>query len=314
MKVIDLHCDALLKLSLKGETLSFVDSDDLHTNKRRLLAGEVKIQFFAIFIKPDIPQHEKFMSVLQQIELFHTKVLTPNPEMVHITDWSQLNSLEENQIGAVLSLEGADAIGEDLGKLHAILDAGIKLVGLTWNQANAIADGADVNSNRGLTQFGREVVQVLNDRDILIDVSHLSEKSFWDVLENGKHVIASHSNAKSLCDHPRNLTDAQATALVNKGGHIHLVYYPPFIRNDKEQVTIEDLMQHFVHLANLVGVQHLGLGSDFDGISIFIKDLENASHTQNIVNGLKRHFSEEEVHGIAENNFMEYIKKVSAKF
>lgn len=314
MKVIDLHCDALLKLSLMDESLSFADSDDLHTNKQRLLAGGVKIQFFAIFIMPDIPQHAKFLAVLQQIELFHTKVLAPNPEMVHITDWTQLNSLEENQIGAVLTLEGADAIGEDLAKLHAILDAGIKLVGLTWNQANAIADGADVTSNRGLTQFGREVVQVLNDRDILIDVSHLSEKSFWDVLENAKHLIASHSNAKSLCDHPRNLTDAQATALVNKGGHIHLVYFPPFIRNDKVQVTIEDLMQHFVHLAHLVGVQHLGLGSDFDGISKFIKDVENASHTQNIVNGLKNHFSEEEVQGIAENNFKEYIKKVSAKF
>ncbi len=312
LKVIDLHCDVLYKLATMEEPLSYENADLLQANKMRLIAGKVHVQFFAIFISPEIPQKDKFMAVLRQIELFHTKVLAPNPEMVHITDWSQIDVLADGQIGAVLTLEGADAIGEDLSKLHAVLDAGVKLVGLTWNPANAIAHGADAEPILGLTDFGRQVVDVLNARNILVDVSHLNEQSFWDVIKVAKHLVASHSNARSLCDHPRNLTDEQAKALVDSGGHIHVVYYPHFIKAGGELVKLEDLIAHIKHFANLVGVQHLGLGSDFDGISVFIEELKDAGDTQHVVSALREHFSEEEVRGIAANNFKSYIQKVIA--
>ncbi len=312
MKVIDLHCDVLYKLSIMNEPFSFSDADVLQANKMRLIKGQIQVQFFAIFISPEIPQHEKFTAAMRQIELFHSKVIAPNPEIIHITDWSQLDLLNEGEIGAVLTLEGADAIGEDLGKLNALLDAGVKLVGLTWNPANAIAHGADEPSHLGLTPFGHEVLDVLNERNIIIDMSHLNEQSFWDVLPNVKHVLASHSNARSLCDHPRNLTDLQAKALVEKGGHIHIVYYPPFIKLDFEDLTLVDLMNHFTHFANLVGEQHLGLGSDFDGIAVFIEGLHDASDTQQVVQNLRKYFTEDEVRGITANNFKNYIKKVIA--
>ena len=312
MKVIDLHCDVLYKLAIAEEGISFANSELLQANINRLKAGEVQVQFFAIFISPEVPQNQKYMAALRQIELFHTQVLAPNPEMVHITDWSQLDTLVEGQIGAVLTLEGLDLIGEDMNKLTSLLDLGIKLVGLTWNPANSVAHGADEAPHLGLTDFGFQVVEVLNERNIIVDVSHLNEQSFWDVIRTARHLIASHSNSRQQCDHPRNLTDDQAKALVEAGGHIHAVYYPLFIKADGADVTLGDLLSHIKHFADLVGVEHLGLGSDFDGISVFVEGLTDASETQNLVQALKELFSEEEVRGIAFNNFKRFIQKVVA--
>jgi membrane dipeptidase len=312
MNVIDLHCDVLYKLSLMDEPVSFQNDPSLQANKERLIAGKVNVQFFAIYVAADLSLEAKYLSALRQVELFHSQVLAPNRDIVHITEWSQLDQLGEQQIGAVLTLEGVDVIGDSLVKLETLLNSGVKLVGLTWNQANAVAHGADEPAHLGLTSFGHEVVKMLNERNILVDVSHLNEQSFWDVMKVAKHVLASHSNARVLCDHPRNLSDDQALALVNKGGHIHLVYYPLFIKAAVESVTIDDLMKHFVHLAELVGVEHLGLGSDFDGISIFVQELNDASDTQRVIQALKSHFAEEQVKGIATNNFKNYIQKVIA--
>lgn len=312
MNVIDLHCDVLYKLSIMEEPISFHNDSSLQANKERLQAGKVNVQFFAIFVAADLSPAEKFMSAIRQIELFHSHILAPHPDIIHITDWSQLEQLGEQEIGAVLTVEGVDIIGESIEKLEILLNAGVKLVGLTWNQANAVAHGANEPSHLGLTPFGQEVVKLLNSRNIIIDVSHLNEQSFWDVLKVAKHVIASHSNARSLCDHPRNLTDDQAKALVDNGGHIHLVYYPLFIKKEVKSVTMEDFMHHFVHLARIVGVEHLGLGSDFDGISVFIEDLQDASKTQRVINALKDHFEEDHIRGIAANNFKNYIQQVIA--
>ncbi|MFJ7736710.1 dipeptidase [Lysinibacillus sp. NPDC097287] len=307
MDIIDLHCDVLMKLT-KLETARFKDDVRLQTNKDRLQLGQVKAQVFAIFIDPQIPQSMKFLEVIRQIEAFHTHVLQTEG-MVHITDWSQLENLAPHEIGAILSLEGCDAIGDDITKLQAVLDAGVKLVGLTWNGENSVAYGAEQDAKLGLKPFGKEVVNILNERDILIDVSHLNEQGFWDVLPLAKHIIASHSNARALCEHPRNLTDEQAKALVEHGGHIHVVYYPHFIGKN---ATLDNLVAHVKHLADLIGVEHLGLGSDFDGIDETVKGLAHAGEAQNLLEALREHFSVEEVRGIANMNFRRFINYASA--
>ena len=129
MQVIDLHSDALWRLTTL-EDANFRNDPRLQTNLERLKQGKVKVQVFAIFIHENVPQNLKFLEVARQIEAFHTKVLS-EPEMVHITDFAQIEKLEENQIGAILSLEGSGAIGEDLVKLDAILSAGVLLAGLS---------------------------------------------------------------------------------------------------------------------------------------------------------------------------------------
>ncbi|HLQ71446.1 MAG TPA: dipeptidase [Bacillota bacterium] len=310
MKVIDTHCDALLKLQMakRGapygmEALDYHSSDKLDTNFSRLQQGHVMVQFFAIFIEPGVPSDEKWQHALEQIDLFYTEVLT-QPKMKHIRRWEDFDLLKEDEIGAVLTLEGADAFGNDLTKLRHLYRLGVMSIGLTWNNANLCGDGAGEPRAGGLTLLGKEVVKMNNENRILTDVSHLPVKGFWDVMEHAKYPFASHSNARSLCDHVRNLYDDQIKAMFDNDGFIHVVFNPPFLVNDGETATITDCLNHIEHLCSLGGVKQIGFGSDFDGISKFVKDLENSSQYQNLVNELLKHYSESDVRGFCHENFL----------
>lgn len=311
MKVYDLHCDVLYKLAKSDTPISFDDSPLLQANKKALEIGEVTLQLFAVFVSEGFPKEKQFLEAIRQIEFFHTEIVGKSDNMVAIYEWSQLEKLESGQIGAVLSLEGLDMIDGDIQKLKLLLSHGVKLVGLTWNGANEVADGASELSGSGLTSFGEEVVTLLNEENIIIDVSHLSEKSFWDVLPKAKWLMASHSNARAICDSPRNLTDDQIKALIAKDAPIHVVYYPQFINNTKKQIEIKDLIEHINHIASLGGKHLIGLGSDFDGIGEFVTGLEDASKTQNLVKELLQHYSKEEVEGITHQNFERFAKQIS---
>ncbi|CRK82006.1 dipeptidase [Neobacillus massiliamazoniensis] len=305
MNIIDLHCDALLKLWEGKGKLRFADAPELECNKTRLQQGQVKVQSFAIFIEPDIPSDQKFQVALEQIDYFYKEVLGKNPDMIHIKEWSDFDQLKLGQIGAMLTLEGVDAIGNDLAKLRILYQLGVRSVGLTWNNANLAADGAGEPRGGGLTLLGKEIVQLNNENRVLTDVSHLCERAFWDVMDIARYPIASHSNAKAFCNHRRNLTDEQATAMFEKGGLIHVVYCPPFVK-EEGKATISDLVKHIDHFCSLGGVKQIGFGSDFDGISSFITNLEDSSKSQNLINDLLKHFSEDEVRGFAYQNFLEH--------
>ncbi|GAB3052972.1 dipeptidase [Virgibacillus ainsalahensis] len=312
MKIIDTHCDALLKLQLEKrgdyygrKPLNYLDSEMLDTNLQRLKAGGVSVQFFAIFIHPDVPSDEKWQHALEQVDLFYTEVLGKNSEMKHIKKWNDIDSLKDGEIGAVLTLEGADAIGNDLVKLRHLYRLGVLSLGMTWNNANLCADGAEEPRGGGLTLLGKEVVKLNNEFRVFTDVSHSTVKGFWDMIELADYPIASHSNARTICDHPRNLYDDQVEAMFAKNGLIHVVFNPPFIKADSEKASIPDLIKHLDHLCALGGVKHIGFGSDFDGISKFVDNLENASNYQNLVNELLKSYSEEQVRGFAYQNFLD---------
>ncbi|MEH7503962.1 dipeptidase [Neobacillus drentensis] len=305
MNIIDLHCDALMKLQEAHGTLRFADAPELQTNKTRLQQGQIKVQCFAIFIEPEIKGDQKFQVVLEQIDYFYKEVLGKNPDMVHIKEWSDFDRLKLGQIGAMLTLEGVDAIGNDLARLHILYQLGVRSIGLTWNQANLAADGAGEPRGAGLTLFGKEIVEFNNEHQILTDVSHLSDQGIWEVIELAKYPIASHSNARALCNHLRNLTDDQAEAMFAKGGLIHVIYNPPFVKESGE-ATIPDLVKHIDHFCSMGGVKQIGFGSDFDGISTYITNLEDASKSQNLINELLKYYSEEVVRGFAYQNFLDH--------
>ncbi len=305
MKIIDLHCDALYKLEEAKGALSFANSPELNTNKERLIKGEVKVQCFAIFIDEAVPSEHKFQVALKQIHYFYDEILAKNSEMKQIKKWSDFDTLQDGEIGAMLTLEGVDPIGNDITKLNILYQLGVRSVGLTWNHANLAADGAEEPRGSGLTVLGKEIVAWNNEHQVLTDVSHLSERSFWDVMELAKYPIASHSNARKLCNHPRNLTDDQARAMFKKGAMIHVVYYPKFIR-EEGSASIDDLIAHIDHFCSLGGKKQIGLGSDFDGISYFVKDLEDASKTQHLIEKLLQYYKEEEVKGFAYQNFLDH--------
>lgn len=309
MNIIDLHCDALLKLWEGKGALRFADSPELDTNVTRMQLGKVKVQCFAIFIDPDIPSDQKFQCALEQIDYFYQEVLGKNPVMKQIKEWSDFDRLKDGEIGAMLTLEGVDAVGNDLAKLRTLFQLGVRSVGLTWNNANLAADGAGEPRGGGLTLLGKEIVRLNNENQVLTDVSHLSERAFWDVMETAIYPIASHSNSRYLCDHPRNLYDNQAKAMFDKGGMIHVVYCPPFVKKDGK-ANVTDLVKHIDHFSSLGGVKQVGLGSDFDGISTKVIGLEDASQSQNLINELLKHFKEEEVRGFAHGNFLQYRSKM----
>lgn len=307
MRIIDLHCDVLNKLT-RNDEIDFLNDLRLDSNLERLKAGNVKVQVFAIFVHPNVPIDQRFDRALQQIEAFKKFVIT-NPDVIHITDWKQIKNLQEGEIGAVLSLEGCDCIGTDLDKLKVLVEAGVKLVGLTWNYENDVAYGTLEDPNMGLKPFGLEVINYLNEQDIIIDVAHLNDRGVCELLPIAKHILASHCNSRTVCNNPRNLTDEQVKLIVEKGGRIHVVFYPPFIIN-LESATIDQLIDHIKHLGNLVGIEHVGFGSDFDGIDFKVESLSNASEYQNLTKVLLNHFTEDEINIMSHQGFEKFVLSI----
>lgn len=314
MNIIDTHCDALFKMQHRKRSLSyrgyldFRTSEELDTNFKRLKKGKVKVQFFAIFIHPEVQSDEQWQHALEQVDIFYSEILGKNPEMKHVRNLKEIDQLQAGEIGAVLTLEGADCIGNDTTKLKTLYRLGVLAVGLTWNNANLCADGIGEARGGGLTHLGREVVGLNNEYGILTDVSHLSDEALWDVLEFASYPFASHSNARTICNHPRNLPDEAIKALIDKKAFIQLVFHPPFIKEDRDTATISDLIKHIDHICALGGERHIGFGSDFDGISKYVDHLANSGAYPYLMNELLKHYSEEMVRGFASDNFKRNIR------
>jgi len=314
VKIIDTHCDQLYKLQLEkktsGNLLNARNAPQLQTNINRLITGSLKVQFFAIFLETDTPSNKMWQDTLEQIELFNSEVIEKNPEVKHITTWNQLHKLKQNEIGAILTLEGAESFGNDIERLKKLYELGIMSIGLTWNYANLCADGVGEPRGAGLSLLGKEVVKLNNEQNVLTDVSHLSENGFWDVMKLADYPFASHSNAKKVCDHPRNLNDEQIKALIAKKSQIQLVLFPEFVK-EANQVTVNDLIKHIDHICGLGGVNNIGFGSDFDGIDQTIEKIDDAAAYPYLINELLNYYSEEEVAGFAYKNFEEFLKKMN---
>lgn len=304
MKTIDLHCDVLWKMQRSKGEVDFLDGD-LDANLEKLKKGNVMLQTFAIFVLPEVKVEEKFNVAMDQVHYFHKRVLGSNPHMKLIREWTDIDKLQDGEIGALLSLEGVDAIGNDLNKLTIMHELGVRSIGLTWNNANLAADGILEERGAGITTFGKEIVLFNNEQKMFTDVSHLSEKSFWDVMDIAKYPIASHSNSKSICPNSRNLTDEQAKAMFDRNAMVHVTFVTEFVKESGD-VEIGDLIRHIDHFCSLGGVHNIGIGSDFDGIIGKIRGLEDASMHPNLLNELSKYYTEEQVRGFAYQNFLDH--------
>jgi membrane dipeptidase len=293
MKIFDAHCDVLYKM-FKDPSIEFEHSTLLNVNGEQLQKAHVKIQCFAIYVTPKVHPDLLFSAALNMVDLFYEKVIYSNPFMKLITRSEQIEQLNGDQIGAILTLEGCDAIGNDLLKLKTLLRLGVTSVGLTWNNANSVADGALEERAGGLTRFGKEVITLLNHTNTWCDVSHLSEKGFWDVMEWGNHPFASHSNCYSLCPHPRNLKDEQIKALIDRGSVLGLTFVPLFL-SGQNAASIMDVLRHLEHVCELGGENHVGFGSDFDGSEHAVSGLTSIKDYSILINELQKYYSEIQV-------------------
>ena len=224
---------------------------------------------------------------------------------------------EAGKLYAFLGIEGMAAFGTDAGALDRCYESGVRLGMLTWNEENALAAGAGGDPGKKLTAPGRAVVRRMRELHMLVDVSHLNDAGFWDVMDlAGGPVIASHSNCRALCDVRRNLTDGQLRAIRDTGGVVGLNVYHGFVHAEAEQQTAEMLARHAAHMAEVMGVEHVGCGFDFcefmgppdnDGAA----GLEDASRIGNLFYWLEKlGMSREERELIARGSFLRVFRQV----
>ncbi len=224
---------------------------------------------------------------------------------------------EAGKLYAFLGIEGMAAFGTDAGALDRCYESGVRLGMLTWNEENALAAGAGGDPEKKLTAPGRAVVRRMRELHMLVDVSHLNDGGFWDVMDlAGGPVIASHSNCRALCDVRRNLTDGQLRAIRDTGGVVGLNVYHGFVHAEAEKQTAEMLARHAAHMAEVMGVEHVGCGFDFcefmgppdnDGAA----GLEDASRIGNLFYWLEKlGMSREERELIARGNFLRVFRQV----
>ncbi len=305
MLVFDAHCDALLKLWSDERISFFQDKKSLHVTVKDLWQGGVKVQLFAIYIPERVAPSDRFTVALKMVEIFHERVLS-HEKMKHVRNKRDIEALKEGEIGAMLTLEGCDAIGVEETHLKTLLRLGVSSVGLTWNHSNAVADGILEERGAGLSSFGRRIVNLLDENKVWTDVSHLSKKGFWDVMGLSSYPIASHSNAYSLCRHPRNLDDSQIRALISKNSMIGITFVPDFLRQGG-RATVSDVLRHLDYVCSLGGERNVGFGSDFDGIDETVEGLDRAGKYDHLANTLLRYYKEEHVHRFLYQNFFDHL-------
>lgn len=227
---------------------------------------------FELFPEFDSQDYNTILKVIDSIK----NEISENPDLFYLIKNSKdfENIQKNNRIGYIMALEGSNSIGRNLSLLHNYYNLGVRSIALTHNKKNLLADGCAVKSAKGLTDLGKDYVRELNNLNVNIDLSHISEPSFWDVLDiTDKPLVATHSNAKSLCNHPRNLTDDQIRAIAERNGVIGINFFSIFIDNEGRNATVDRLIDHIDHIVEIVGIDHVGLGPDF--LNYYIKDLRS---------------------------------------
>ena len=291
MQVVDMHCDTVVSIMNKrnnGETIGLKENS-LNIDLTKMKKGNYLLQNFAIFTpfgKVESPEHH----ALQGIDMFY-QLMEENQDLIKpVFSYKDIQTnIQNNTMSALLTLEEGGVVFNDLAVLRDYYRLGVRMICLTWNYANGIGHpnftpGDDSRSDMlhttntvdGLTTFGKEYVKEMERLGIIVDVSHLGDKGFWDVVDiTTKPFVASHSNARAICSVARNLTDDMIRALYQKGGVMGINFCDDFLSDDGNG-TIAMMVKHIDHIKEVAGIEVIGMGTDFDGIAPR-KELEDAS-------------------------------------
>lgn len=304
MKIIDGHCDILYKM-YNDERITIHSENELDATLAGMKQANMLMQSFAIYISEEIEAPD-FSIILEYIDLFHEKVLRSNPFHFVQTKDDLKYAAEHQKIGALLTLEGADALQGNFAYLRTMHRLGVRSIGLTWNYSNWAADGVWEPRQGGLTLKGRELVKACNELGIVLDVSHLTERGFWELNDlSERPFVATHSNVRQLCDHRRNLTDDQIKAIVENKGIIGMTFVPEFL-NPSGKATIADVVRHVEYVCALGGEHCIAFGSDFDGIDNWVEGLERTEHFVSLRDALLRSFDEQQVERFLWKNWYDF--------
>jgi membrane dipeptidase len=316
--VVDCHTDVALDLfgeqDMFGERKNFRKLSDRgikgHVDIPRLKEGGVDCQVFAIW--PDPRRNNN--PTLRALELIGqlTSEFDENKLTIQLAkSYPEIEAiLMDNKIVALISLEGGEPLAGRPHLLRVFYDLGVRLIGLTWSYRNDLAFGNRENPKYGLTESGFGVVREASRLGVILDVSHLNEAGFYDLANStSKPFIASHSNAKALREHTRNLTDHQIKIIADRGGVIGINFTPSFLAD--QQATLNIACKHIIYMRNLVGSEYVGLGSDFDGMAVTPAGLEDATKFPDISKNLvEAGLLDSEVENILGRSFMRVFKEI----
>jgi len=285
LRIFDLHCDTLDRLALRDSSvypgfakqntsegisparMSSLFNNDAHVSLARM-SNYAWCQCFAVFV-PDVLFGEEAWRLYEQVTGFFSEQCEAHAqEVVAIRDFVEMSpALTAGKCAAILTVEGLSFLTDSLAPLDRLERDGVRMVTLTWNAQNAVASGKQTHA--GFSVFGRKVVRELEARRIIVDVSHLNDEGFAELLDfSQRPFVASHSNSCAVCDHPRNLTDDQFRAISSQGGLVGLNFCNNFLISEKRDPTPEDVLRHIEHWLALGGEHAIALGSDYDGCDV----------------------------------------------
>ncbi len=360
--VVDTHNDILMKAADKGIVFDKHLTGITHSDLARWKQGGLDVQIFSVYCDGDLKN--PFAYANREMDSLDAVVARNPDKIVKVADYAgMIKAVKQHKIAAMFGMEGGHMIEDDLNKLDSLYKRGARYLTLTHNIAPSWATSAADETtkkdlpHKGLTDFGKEVVQRMNQLGMLIDVSHAGEQTFWDVIKiSTKPIIASHSSAYSLTPHRRNLKDDQIKAIAKNGGVIQVNFNPGFIDNtfgkketaffQKHAAENDSLMKagmgdfytkdylynkyavesnsmrpplsmlidHIDYIARLVGVDYVGLGSDFDGINLTPQQLDDVTSYPLITKALVgKGYSRKEITKILGGNFLRVLKASEEK-
>jgi len=313
--VADLHNDILYKMAEEGPYHLGELHTYNHTDLPRLQHGGIDVQVFAIWIDPERYGQHPFSRAMEYISLWRQELAINAEHLQQVVSWPELDlTLANRRIAGILAVEGGHVIENSLAKLRALYEAGVRCLTITWNNSTdwAVSASDARSATVGLSPFGRQVIALMDSLGMIIDVSHTGEQTIRDILAvTHNPVIASHSGARALRDHVRNLRDEQIIALAATGGVIGVVFYPTFLVPGGQRADVNTVADHIDYIARLVGVDHVAIGSDFDGIGRVPIGLEDCSRLPNLTwTLLRRGYTQGELEKILGRNFLRVFAAV----
>ncbi len=305
-KIVDLHCDTISSLQRNGQSLY---DNSCHFDIKRARKAGIGLQFFAMFTMPQ-GMNESMRQILKQVEKYHNELDQYQEYLQPVYTYEDIVAAESTEkMAGILHLEGAEALGNDSEILSLLYRLGLRSLGLTWNNRNLLADGVGEEGAGGISRKGKEIILLMEKLGIMLDLSHISVNSYYDALTiHSKPVLVTHANARALCNHRRNLDDCQLKALAENSGVIGINQVPEFIKEDGKP-ELNDLLDHIVYISELIGVEHVALGSDFDGADVLLmQGVEEYSRWPQLLSD--RGFTPAETDMILNENALRVIKAV----
>lgn len=304
---IDAHCDTVLKAYESGTSFQN-NKGETHISLNTLGSLKPHIQFMALFCN-HFQTHDHFNGLMELVDYFYKGISSAKDNVVFIRDAASLSHCIENKsLGIILAVEGAYLLVDNLYRIDFLHRLGVRCMSFTWNPGNGLCGGIGDNEDNGLSQQGAQAVKKMNDLGMIIDLSHISKRGFWDIIElSDKPVIASHSNCLSLCHHSRNLDDRQLEAIGRLNGVVGVNFVPDFLGSEKKNIS--GVADHIEHIIEKAGINSIGLGSDFDGTEKLPDGICGAECYSKIYEELsRRKYSRQDLEKIMGGNFYRILR------